>query len=77
MLDDALVHFAGDHTNVVLIEKDGEILHRKKYYADGDFEKPNREQLSIERIIEYADEVAIGEIEPILSRQIEYNTKKL
>ena len=70
----ALVHFAGDHTNVVLIEKDGEILHRKKYYADGDFEKPNREQLSIERIIEYADEVAIGEIEPILSRQIEYNT---
>ena len=32
----ALVHFAGDHTNVVLIEKDGEILHRKKYYADGE-----------------------------------------
>lgn len=70
----ALVHFAGDHTNIVRIVKDGKTLHQQKYYADGEFEKPNREHLSIERIVEYADEVDISEVEPIISRQIEYNT---
>ena len=70
----ALVHFAGDHTNVVRIVKDGVVLHQQKYYSDGEFEKPNRDQLSIERIVEYANEVDICDVEDILSRQIEYNT---
>lgn len=70
----ALVHFAGDHTNVVRIVKDGVILHQQKYYSDGEFEKPNRDQLSIERIVEYANEVDLCDVEDILSRQIEYNT---
>ena len=71
---EARVHFAGDHTNVVRIVKDGVILHQQKYYSDGEFEKPNRDQLSIERIVEYANEVDICDVEDILSRQIEYNT---
>lgn len=70
----ALVHFAGDHTNVVRIVKDGKVLSEKHYTEDGESEKPNRNRLSIEQIIEYADEVELGEVEPILSRQIEYNT---
>ena len=70
----ALIHFAGDHTNIVRIVKNGNILHQQKYYADGEFEKPNREQLSIERIVEYADEVDICDVEPIIARQIAYNT---
>jgi L-cysteine desulfidase len=70
----ALVHFAGDHTNVVRIVKDGETLLKKSYAADKDLEKPYRDLLSIERIVEYADEVDISDIEPIISRQIAYNT---
>jgi L-cysteine desulfidase len=70
----ALVHFSGDHTNIVRIEKDGVTLHEKSLASGGDYEKPYRDQLSIQQIVEYADEVAIPDVEPILSRQIEYNT---
>ena len=70
----AKVHFAGDHTNVVSIVKDGEIILKKEYSADGEIEKPYRDQLSIESIVEYADQVEIADVEPILTRQIEYNT---
>lgn len=70
----ALVHFAGDHTNVVRIVKDGITVFEKPYAADGEHEKPYRDLLSIDRIVEYADEVDISDVESILSRQIDYNT---
>ena len=70
----ALVHFAGDHTNVVRIVKDGTTIFEKPYAADGEHAKPYRDLLSIEKIVEYADEVDIADVEEILSRQIEYNT---
>ena len=70
----ALVHFAGDHTNVVRIVKDGATVFEKPYAADGEHSKPYRDLLSIEKIVDYADEVEIADIEPIISRQIEYNT---
>ena len=70
----ALVHFAGDHTNVVRIVKDGATIFEKPYAADGEHAKPYRDLLSIEKIVEYADEVDIADVEEILSRQIEYNT---
>jgi len=70
----ALVHLAGDHTNVVRIVKDGVTLSQKNYSADGEIEKPYRDLLSIEGIVEYADEVDTSDVEPTLSRQIAYNT---
>lgn len=70
----ALVHFAGDHTNIVRIVKDGATIFEKPYAADGEHAKPYRDLLSIEKIVEYADEVDIADVEEILSRQIEYNT---
>ena len=70
----ALVHFAGDHTNVVRIVKDGKAVFEKPYAADGEHSKPYRDLLSIEKIVDYAREVEIADIEPIISRQIEYNT---
>ena len=70
----AVVHFAGEHTNIIYISCDDEILLQKDYVDDGDFTKPGREFLSIEKIIEYADEVEIADVYPIISRQIEYNT---
>ena len=70
----ALVHLAGDHTNVVRVVKNGETLHQKKDFSTEEHEKPYRDLLTIERIVEYADEVDIADIEPILSRQIAYNT---
>ncbi|MBO5006804.1 MAG: serine dehydratase subunit alpha family protein [Clostridia bacterium] len=70
----ATVHFAGDHTNIIYIGRDEETLFEKDYTYDGDFTKQNRELLSIAGIVEYADEVDIEDVYPIISRQIEFNT---
>ena len=70
----ALVHFAGDHTNIVRIVKDEATLFEKPYAADGKHEKSYRNLLSIEQIVDYADTVDISDVESILSRQIDYNT---
>ena len=70
----ALVHFAGDHTNVIRIAKDGKDLFEKDFTPDGETPKPGRDELSVERIVQYADEVDVSEVEPVLSRQIAYNT---
>ena len=70
----ALVHFAGDHTNVIRIAKDGKDLFEKDFTPDGETPKPGRDELSVERIVQYADEVDVREVEPVLSRQIAYNT---
>ncbi|MBQ3065632.1 MAG: serine dehydratase subunit alpha family protein, partial [Clostridia bacterium] len=72
--DSALVHLAGDHTNIVCIAKNGVTLQQKHYTSEGEIEKPYRDLLSIERIVEYANEAVLTDIEPILSRQITYNT---
>ena len=71
---EALVHLAGDHTNVVRIVKDGVTLLQREYTEDGAPEKSNRELLTIEKIIEFADEVEIADVSPIIKRQISYNT---
>ncbi len=70
----AVVHFAGDHTNIVYIERDGETLLKKDYTENGEFEKPHRNLLTIEKIVEYADEVDINDVAPVILRQIAYNT---
>lgn len=71
---DAFVRLVGDHTNIVLITKNGAVLHHKHLPEEGEADKPHRAELSVERIVEYADEADLAELAPILERQIEYNT---
>ena len=70
----ATVYLAGDHTNVIRIVKDGVTLHQKQHVSDEEQPKDDRDLLSIEQIVEYADEVDLADVEPILSNQISYNT---
>ncbi len=70
----SIVHFAGEHTNIIYISRDNDVILQKEYVDNGDFTKPNREFLSIANIVEYADELEISDVYPIISRQIEYNT---
>lgn len=70
----ATVHLAGDHTNVIRIEKDGKALYQKDHSFDAERQKPCRDLLSIKGIVEYACEVNISDVEPILTNQISYNT---
>lgn len=68
------VHLAGNHTNVICVTKDEEVLVKNPYEEDIQFAKKDREYLSVERIIDFADNVSIDKVKSILDRQIAYNT---
>lgn len=71
----AYVHITERHTNVVRVEKNGEVLFEKT--GDDSPEKlpESRELLSVEKIVEFADEVLTDDVRDILDRQINYNMK--
>jgi len=71
----AFVQFAGSHTNVIRIEKDGNVLLQKSYTEGGQTEQTNRELLSVENIVAFADCVAINDVKAVLDRQIQCNSR--
>ncbi len=66
----AYVRIADTHTNIVSVRKDGEILYENLPTDEG---KADRTSLSVEDIIQFADEVDIADVEEVLRRQISYN----
>ena len=70
----ARVQIAGNHTNVIGLEKDGEVLLEKTYVPGATGDKTDHSILSVEKIVEFADTVELGEVKSILDRQIAYNT---
>lgn len=71
----AYVHIEDRHTNVVLIEKNGQAVFEKAHCNDEETVSEDRNLLSIERIVQFAKEVDIKDVRPILDRQIDYNTE--
>ena len=71
--DSARCRIAGYHTNIIRIEKNGEILKDLPYTEAGQNYATDRELLSIENIVEFADCVSIEDVRPTLERQIDYN----
>jgi L-cysteine desulfidase len=72
--ESALVRIANTHTNVVYIEKNGEVLLDKGTEEQADPDKPDYQLLTVEKICEFAKSVDLDEVKPILDRQIRYNT---
>lgn len=67
------VRIANYHTNIVLIEKNGEIL--KEVPVEGEKEEglTDRSLLNMKDIYDFAETVDIEDIREVLGRQIEYN----
>ena len=70
----ARVEIAGNHTNVICIEKDDQIIFSREYIEKTDAGKANHELLNVEDIVRFADTVEIGDVEETIARQIAYNT---
>lgn len=68
----SLVRIAGHHTNVVHIEKDGQMI-LDKTVVTAEAALTDRSLLSVERIIGFANTVDIADVEDIVCRQMEYN----
>lgn len=63
-----------DHTNVVLVEKDGEILYTPSQNNAHVVHNNNKQLLSIENIFNFANTVEINDIRSLINKQISCNT---
>jgi L-cysteine desulfidase len=63
------------HTNVVLVERDGENItaHYVSDEGEDDASRADRTLLNVADIVTFADEVPLDELRPLLLRQIELN----
>ena len=70
----AFTRISGYHTNIVRIEKDGEILLDKVGDGDTESHETDRSLLNVEQIVTFAEEADIADVYDTLKRQIDYNT---
>lgn len=72
--ENALVRIFGNHTNVVLIQKNGETCFSQPF--EDTVAPPSEDYLSlnIHDIVEFADQVRPEDVQEVLERQIRYNT---
>lgn len=70
--DNVRLRICDYHTNIVLIEKNGEVLLKKD--ADGDAEsETDRSILNVRDILDFAETVRLEDVQSMLEQQIEYN----
>lgn len=71
----AKVRIAKEHTNIVLIERDGKVLLEKDLSVSaGSDDMPDYSLLTVEDIYDFADTCDLNDVREILDRQIAMNT---
>lgn len=69
----ACCRIANNHTNIVLLEKNGQVLFSKPIEEDADSGLSDRSFLSLEAIYDFAETVEINDVKSLLDHQIQYN----
>ena len=70
----ALVHIANSHSNLVRIEKDGEVLLEKPLTDSSEDSLTDKSLLNVADILAFADTVDLGMVSELIDRQIDYNS---
>lgn len=70
----AKVRIANYHTNIVRVEKDGEVILDIPVEGENEEGLTDRSLLDMESIWEFANVVELEDIKEVIGRQIEYNT---
>ncbi len=71
----ASVIIADEHTNFIYMEKNGKVLYQKDGNENGNDDEKALFQITIPKIVCFADQVELLKIEEMISRQIDYNTQ--
>lgn len=71
----AKVRIANYHTNIVLIEKNGEILFEQEVEGESEEGLTDRTLLNMKDIWDFANTVDVEDVKETLDRQIAYNTE--
>ena len=69
----AFAQISGFHTNLIQLERDGEVLLHKDYEEQSNAHTTDRTLLSVEQIVNFADCVKLDDIRAVIGRQISYN----
>lgn len=73
--EQAYARIEGHHTNVVEVSRNGEkLVHKTVEREHADDGMTDRTQLTVKRIIEFADNADLSLLEPLIARQIDYNS---
>lgn len=70
----ASVRAVNEHTNLVHIEKDHTVLKDKEILDIIDEDAPDYTLLNVKDICDFADSCDLADVEPVLERQIRYNS---
>lgn len=70
----AKVRIANYHTNIVLIEKNGEVLLEKEVQGESEEGLTDRSLLDMESIWDFVNTVDVEDVREVIGRQIAYNT---
>ncbi len=73
--NEARVRLLGHHTNVVRMEKNGEIVYKRSYRKPEEAPKDPRNLLTIADILDFADSVNLDDIAPLIKPQIENSVR--
>lgn len=68
----ALSRIVGNHTNVVLIKRDEQVLLKQEYVKIVE-KVTDRSLMSVETIVQFAEEADVKDVKEVLDRQIQYN----
>lgn len=71
--EDVKVRLLDRHTNLVYVEKNGEVLVRNEAEEEDGGIKTDRTLLTVENIVNFADEVNLDDVRELLERQISCN----
>lgn len=63
-----------EHTNIVLLEKDGEVLYQGELSEQASTDMPDYSLLTVEGIVDFSDTADLSDVRELLDRQIAYNT---
>jgi len=70
----ALVHIANNHTNVVRVEKDDELLLEMPLTDSPEDNLQDKSVLNVRDIVTFAGNVPLSRVRPLLERQVQYNS---
>jgi len=70
----ATVRAANEHTNLVYIEKDGQVLLEKEIVETVDDDAPDYDLLNTKDIVDFAESCDLDDVRPIMRRQVEMNS---
>ena len=72
--ESALVRIVNYHTNIVRIEKNGQVLKEVEAQAAAEEGLTDKAVLSVEGILEFARECRLSDVDEVIDRQVRYNT---